>query len=66
MWMFTHRRIGKQEKISVLPRKCYLSGRSIWLKKSICVTSMVTGPGEPMFQSYWCDPKEFLIFEMKR
>jgi hypothetical protein len=27
---------------------------------------MVTGPGEPLFETYWCDPKEFLLNELKR
>lgn len=66
MWMFTNRRIGKQEKISLLPRRCYLSGRQLWFRKSIRVTSMITGPGDPVIEDYWCEPNEFLIFEMKR
>jgi hypothetical protein len=66
MWMFVNRRIGKQTKLSLLPRRCYLTSKSLWLKKSIEVTCMITGPGEPLFESYWCDPNEFLIFEMKR
>ena len=65
-WMFNNRRIGKQTKLSIWPRRCYLSGKSIWFKKSVRVTSMVTGPGDPVFQDYWCDPHEFLIYEMKR
>ena len=65
-WMFVNRRIGKQEKVSLLPRRCYLSGKSLWFRKSIKVTGMVTGPGEPVFQSFWCDPNEFLIFEITR
>ena len=66
MWMFVNRRIGKQTKISILPRRCYLTGKSLWFKRSIAVTCMITGPGDILFETYWCDPKEFLIFEMTR
>jgi hypothetical protein len=65
-WMFVKRRIGKQYKISLLPRKCFLSGRSIWFKRSIVTTSMITGPGDPVIETFWCDPTEFLMFEIKR
>lgn len=66
MWMFVNRRIGKQTKLSLLPRKCFLTGRLLWFKKSITVTSMITGPGDPVIETYWCDPHQFLIFEMTR
>lgn len=26
-WMFNNRRIGKQTKLSIWPRRCYLSGK---------------------------------------
>lgn len=64
-WMFKNRRIGKQSKISWIPRTCYLSGKNLWLKKSIVITSMVTGPGSPAFEDFWCDPKEFFLNEFK-
>ena len=66
MWMFINRRIGKQLKISLLLRRCYLTGKILWFKKSIRVTCMITGPGDPVIEDYWCEPNEFLIFEMKR
>jgi hypothetical protein len=65
-WMFNNRRIGFQQKLSLWPRRCYLSGKLIWFKRCEVVTSMVTGPGEPLFETYWCDPKEFLLNELKR
>jgi hypothetical protein len=64
--MFNQRRIGRQQKLSLLPRRCYLSGKFIWLKRCEVITSMVTGPGEPLFETYWCNPKEFLLNELKR
>jgi len=65
-WMFNKRRIHQEQKLSLLPRQCYLSGKYIWFKRCEVVTSMVTGPGEACFETYWCDPKEFLLHELKR
>lgn len=64
-WAFKNRRIGQENKRSWLPRRCFLSGKKIWLKKCVVVTSMITGPGEPLFDSYWCDAKEFFLNEFR-
>lgn len=64
-WAFNKRRIGKENKISLRPRKCFLSGKDIWFKKCVVVTSMVTGPGDPLFETYWCDAKEFFLNEFR-
>jgi hypothetical protein len=64
--MFNNRRLGHQQKRSLLPRRCYLSNKLLWFKRCEVVHCMITGPGEPMFETYWCDPKEFLLNELKR
>lgn len=58
--------IGKQLKISLWPRRCHLSGKSIWLKKSYRLTAMWTGPGDPIFEHRWHDVKEHLFWELKK
>jgi hypothetical protein len=65
-WSFDRRRINTKSQTSWLPRKCYLSGKSIWFKKCVVVTSAILGPGLPVIENYWCDSKEFLLHEMKR
>ena len=66
-WLFYDRRIGTQHKYSWLPRRCYLSKKWLFLKKSVVVTSMViTGPDAVLdFESFWCDSKEFFLNEIK-
>lgn len=64
-WMFKNRRIGKQNKISLLPRRCFLSNKKLWFRKCVVVTSMVTGPGAPDFEYFWCDAKEFFLNEFR-
>ena len=65
-YMFNNRRTGRKTRMCLLPRRCFLSGNRIWFKKCEVVTCMLTGPGEPIIETYWCDPKAFLINELKR
>jgi len=62
---FRRRRIGKQVKRCLIPRRCFLSGKRVWLKKCVVVTTMLTGPGDPIFTDYWCDQKEYFLDEFK-
>jgi hypothetical protein len=65
-WWFNVRRIGKQTKLSILPRRCFLSNKHIWFKKCVVITSMVTGPGDPIFRTFWCDPRQFFLYEISK
>jgi hypothetical protein len=65
-WMFNNRRIGQTQKRSLLPRRCYLTDKQLWFKKCEVITSMITGPGDPAYETYWCDYKAFLLYELKR
>lgn len=64
--MFHNRRIKQTNKRSLLPRRCYLTDKNLWFKRCIVVTSMITGPGDPVYETYWCDAKAFLLQEIKR
>lgn len=64
-WSFKRRRICVEEKRSLVPRRCFLSDKKLWFKKCVVVTSMITGPGDPVIDSFWCDRHEFLLSELK-
>lgn len=64
-WMFNNRRFARKKKISLRPRKCYLSNKSLWFKECVVIYCMVTGPGDPVYESFWCDPKELFLYEIK-
>lgn len=64
-WMFNTKRIEQETKFSLLPRRCYISGKRLWFKRCEVVTSMVSYLGNPTFETYWCDPKEFLFYKIK-
>lgn len=68
MWnneAFNRRCLGWEIKFSLLPRRCFYTGKNLWLKSSYRGTAMLTGPGEPLFEDRWCDRKEFLFLKIK-
>lgn len=62
---FKRRCIGWERKVSLLPRRCYYTKKSIWLKNAYFGTSMLTGPGEPLFEHRWVHPKEYVFLKLK-
>jgi hypothetical protein len=62
---FKRRCIGWEMKISLLPRRCFYSNKLLWLGLAYKGTSMLTGPGEPIFEYRWVDKKEFLFQRIK-
>ncbi len=62
---FKRRCIGWELRISLLPRRCYYTGKYLWFKSAYVGTSMLTGPGEPIFEHRWCEKKEYLFLKIK-
>lgn len=48
------------------PRKCYQSGRPIWLKLAIRARAVWTGPGEPVTEDRWFHMNEGLMIMIKK
>lgn len=68
MWdndTFKRRCIGWEKTFSFLPRRCYFSGKYLWLTTAYKGTAIVTGPGEPVFEHRWCESKEYLFLKIK-
>ncbi len=62
---FKRRCIGWQKRFTLIPRRCYYTGKYLWLKKAWYGTAMVTGPGEPVFEHRWCELEQFLFLKIK-
>jgi hypothetical protein len=62
---FKRRCIGWEKKYTIFPRKCAYTDKIIWLKTAYFGTSMLTGPGEPIFEHRWVHPKDFLFLKIK-
>lgn len=57
--------IGTQFKLVIFPKKCYITGKILWLTHAYKQTAMYTGPGDPAFEYRWYDKNEFLIAKIK-
>lgn len=62
---FKNRCVGTEFKFALLPQKCYITGKRLWLKNAYKQTAMWTGPGDPAFEHRWYDKDEFLIARIK-
>lgn len=62
---FKRRCIGWQRKVSLFPRRCFYTNKSIWFTKAYYGTSMLTGPGDIIFEHRWVHPKEYLFLKIK-
>lgn len=62
---FKRRCIGWELKFSVLPRRCFYTGKYLWFRYAYMGVSMLTGPGEPIFEYRWCERHEYLFLKIK-
>jgi len=63
---FYRRCIGTEYKFAWFPKTCYISGKRIWLEHGYLLTSMLTGPGDTIFEYRWHDKNEHLIWKLKQ
>lgn len=62
---FKNRVLGTEYKFTWTPKKCYITGKKLWLKNAYRQTAMWTGPGDALFEYRWYDKNEFLIARIK-
>ena len=48
------------------PQECFLTGKSIWGKRAYYGTRIITGPGEPVYDEYWIDRDNFLLWQLTK
>ncbi len=58
-------RASLKDTRSYWPRRCDITGKSLWLKKSICGIRMWTGPGDPVYETKWFDPNALVFLILK-
>lgn len=62
---FVRRCVGWQRKWCLLPRRCFYSNKLLWFKRAHRGMSILTGPGDCLFDYRWVDSKEFLLLKIK-
>ena len=46
-------------------KKCFLTGKSLFLKQAYYGENWITGPGEPIVDRYWIEKNEFILWNLK-
>ena len=57
-----YRRAVWVERFAWWPRRCNITGRRLWLTKTMMGVAMWTGPGDPVFEFRWHDAKEHIFW----
>ena len=48
------------------PQTCFLTGKQLWGFVAYHGTRIITGPGDPVFDHYWVDKDEFLMWNLTK
>lgn len=62
---FNRRCVGWRLSIPFIPRRCYYTGKYLWLKKAHKGTAIITGPGDSIVEHRWCNSKDYLFLKIK-
>lgn len=68
MWEYSyyrHNLIKTDLVFLLLPKRCNISNKFLWLKYAYVHTFMYTGPGEPIIENLYFDKNEFLIARLQ-
>ena len=58
--------VGRQLKFTLLPRRCYISKRIMWLENVYCITAgYQTGFADWLFEHRWYDKNEYIVARLK-
>ena len=53
-----------RERFAWTPKRCDLTHKWIWLRKTMMGVAMWTGPGEPVFEFRWHNAKEHIFWRL--
>jgi len=62
---FERHSIGTEIKFTYLPKRCYITGKWLWLKKAVRKVALWTGPGDSIFEYRWYDKDEYLFYKLR-
>ena len=57
--------VGRQLKFTLIPRRCYITKRILWLENAYCLTAMYAGPSTPVYEHRWYDKNEYIVARLK-
>jgi len=59
--------VGEREVVSLVPRKCRISGKTLWFKRATKLTRKFK-PGtirKSMTEKLWVDTKQLMLFHLR-
>jgi len=62
---FYRKCLGWELRFALWPRRCDLTNNWIWLQRGYRGTAILTGPGDPIYESRWHTPDEHLVWLIK-
>jgi len=66
---YDDRRFLQRAKIkltrSLVPRRCHVSGKWMWLTHAYCADYIISGPGDPAIWTRWYSREEMLVLKLK-
>ena len=58
--------MGRKLKFTLIPRRCYISKRIMWLENAYCITAgYQSGFADWLFEHRWYDKDEYLVARLK-
>lgn len=66
-WMIKHRTVRVTERSICFNIRafCWASGKRLFLKPVIVVHTQITGPGEPVDEKFYFEPKQYTVWLLK-
>lgn len=62
---FKRRCIGWHLKFCLIPKRCFYTGKFLWLTFAYKGTSIIPGSSELLFEDRWCQRQEYLFLKIK-
>lgn len=57
--------VTMKERTCWLPRKCYISGKSLFRKRALRAVRIVPMTSARIKEVYWLDPREYTLFLLR-
>ena len=58
--------MGRKLKFTLLPRRCYITKRIMWLESAYCITAGYrAGDMDYLYEHRWYDKNEYLVAVLK-
>ena len=57
---------GWKLKMCWQPQTCFLTGKQLWGKRAYHAVRTITGPGTPVFEDYWIERDQFLLWNLTK